>query len=818
MTSPAEDRALVEFLVEYLTDREAGVVRPLGAYLARFPAHQDAVARRYLDLVAEREPQPVDARRIGPYLLLEPLGRGGQGEVWLAEHEALARRVALKILHAGCALGDDARSRFRREAEIASRVDHPGLCVVFETGRHHGRDWIAMRHVRGKSLGARLREVEGGVDAATAVRWAEASARALHAVHEAGVVHRDVKPANILIDEHDLPVVLDFGLARDDRAEAVLTRTGSVFGTPDWMAPEQVRGARDVDRRADVWALGCILYECLTGERPFAAPTVEQVLARIAGRDPAPVRSHGREVPRDLQVIVSTALEKDRTRRYQTALALADDLRRFRAHEPILARPAGFALRVTRFVQRNPGRAAALVATLLAAATVGWFAREAGVARAGLLRTDDYRRAEELVIEERESLWPVAPSLVAPASAWIDEAERRLARRDSYVADLARLEGRDTTLAETLNELIRRLDRLAARLPVVLERHDRAATLVERSIHAYRGDWAATIDAIARSPHYRGLTLTPQVGLVPLGENAAGFFEFWALETGSRPPFTDGVGAWLEPTSGLVLVLLPGGPIPLGASPLEGELAGTNANEPARVAHLAPYFLSKFETTQGEWLLAMDGDLPSEYLAGETTHGAADIGWTNPVESVSARAAAGMLARWSLSLPTEAQWEAACRAGTWTPWSFGSDVTCSRSYANLYGEEMALPHLAPRPTEARDPHQRHAAAGSYAPNRFGLHDMHGNVFEWCRDRYVGRPEALRDGDGLALGASDEESRRVIKGGSFLRTAVYARAALRAPFGEDEAEIDLGFRAARRLDRGESTDLGEESGEFRSRDR
>ncbi|MFG0318723.1 MAG: bifunctional serine/threonine-protein kinase/formylglycine-generating enzyme family protein [Planctomycetota bacterium JB042] len=798
MSDAAEDRALVDFLVRFLADRESGHVRSLRAYLAAYPGHEEAVARRYLEL-HDAPADDGDDRRVGPYRLLDELGRGAQGEVWRAEHEVLTRRVALKLLHPGRGLGDDARSRFRREAAVASRLDHPGLCAVYDSGRSRGRDWIAMRLVPGRSLAEILKEA-GRLDAPRAILLVEALARALHAAHEAGVVHRDVKPANVMVDEDGSPVLLDFGLARDARSEATLTRTGSVFGTPDWMAPEQVRGARDLDRRTDVWALGCVLYEALAGRRPFAAATASGVLERIVGEEPSPLRAHGVRSA-DLEVVVATALEKDRGRRYQTALALAEDLRRVREHEPIRARRPSVTARVTRFVRRHPGRAAAIAGGLAAAVAIGWFAREAELARAGLVRTDDYRRAEELVAEEADALWPVDPSLVPRARRWLDEANDRIGRRETYANDLVRLDGADDRTAETIERLLDRLDRLRRRVPVVADRLARADSLFERSVRAHAAAWAECGAAIARSPLYGGLELAPQVGLVPLGVNADGAHEFWHVESGGRPPFVEGIGARLEPTSGIVLVLVPGGGATIGASPLEGELATTNSNEPARRVGLAPYFLSKYETTQGQWLLAMEGDRPSEYAAGDAAHGTGVIDWTHPVESISARAAERMLARVGLALPTEAQWEAACRAGARTPWSFGSDRTCSARHANLYGAEMVLPGNASRPSEARDPHPRHAPVGSYRANRFGLHDMHGNVFEWCRDVYVHRPDRFGPRDGIALDPEDGETRRVIKGGSFLRPAVYARCALRAPFGVDEAESDLGFRAARAVDAG-----------------
>jgi serine/threonine protein kinase/lipoprotein NlpI len=397
LLSPHDDPAVVAaFLDLFLQDLEGDDVRPLAHYQERLPAHAALVARHYCALVEAHEARTAEedggGQRIGPYRVVREVGRGGQGVVYLADDTRLKRRVALKVLEGLPLPGEPALRRFRREAEVASGLEHPGICAVFDSGVSDGVAFIAMRYIEGETLAAEIDELRrreappsdrGDVSAVCLV--IERAAKALHAAHEAGVVHRDVKPGNLIVAPDGEPVLLDFGLARAvESEEATLTRTGDVFGTPAYMAPEQLRG-KVVDLRADVYSLGATLFERLALSPPFVAPTREALFRAILDDDAPDVRDANPSLPRDLAVVVQTALEKDPDRRYRTALDLAEDLRRVREREPILARPPGPLQRAWLWSDKNRA-VASLAAGLFLALGIGL-----GVTAKLLRRSEDAR-------------------------------------------------------------------------------------------------------------------------------------------------------------------------------------------------------------------------------------------------------------------------------------------------------------------------------------------------------------------------------------------------------------------------------------------
>jgi WD40 repeat protein/serine/threonine protein kinase len=398
------DRAscVFDFVEMYLRDDRAGRARELTEYQARFPGFEDAIAQEW-ETLQDDGTQVAEATlpQVPGFTLLRELGHGGQGAVFLAEETDLGRRVALKLIHTPTRrIPERRRARLRREVEIVAGLDHPGLCPVHSADLESDPPWVSMRYVEGETLAQVVKRARRK-DAPTTPRAAEQhdsastatttdlpagshdpvgvrrllavveqAARALHAAHEAGVVHRDVKPGNIMVDTEGRAVVLDFGLASQAGGEeAALTRTGEAFGTPAYMSPEQVLGREGtLDARSDVYSLGATLYECLTLTRPHEGLSGRGLEQAICEETPRPAAGLNPAIPVDLGVVLEVAMAKEPGQRYADALAFAEDLRRVRLYEPISASPAGLWVHLRSWVRRNPPLAAATGALLLSLA------------------------------------------------------------------------------------------------------------------------------------------------------------------------------------------------------------------------------------------------------------------------------------------------------------------------------------------------------------------------------------------------------------------------------------------------------------------
>ena len=316
-------------------------------------------------------------RRLGDFTLLRLLGKGSQGEVWEARQESLGRLVALKLLPPQLVFSEERLQRFQREAEAGGRLSHPGIVTVYAIGEQDGVHFFAQELVAGGRTLAdlidetrRRPELPDGWHRCMADIFAQVT-EALHVAHGVGVIHRDVKPGNILLGADGRPKLADFGLARVEDEQA-LSWTGDLAGTPFYMSPEQVQGLHSrLDHRSDIFSLGSSLYEALTLVRPFTGDR-QQILERIVTRDPPDPRRVRRDVPRDLSVICLKALEKQPARRFATAGDFAADLRRFLAGEPIHARPPGALARAAKWTHRHPRVSAAGTVALLAFALVTW--------------------------------------------------------------------------------------------------------------------------------------------------------------------------------------------------------------------------------------------------------------------------------------------------------------------------------------------------------------------------------------------------------------------------------------------------------------
>ena len=875
-----ELQVLVERLVRSHEEADDFLSVPTGGMSTQFVG----------DRTADVPPLPGPGTRIGPYKLLQEIGAGGFGVVFMAEQEhPVRRRVALKVIK----LGMDTRetiARFEAERQALAMMDHPNIARVLDAGSTEtGRPYFVMELVKGVPVTEYCNANQSSPQ--ERLRLFCEICHAVQHAHQKGIIHRDIKPGNVLVTLHDgrpVPKVIDFGIAKaiDQRLteKTLFTRYGQLVGTPQYMSPEQAElSGLDIDTRSDVYSLGVLLYELLTGSTPFDVESLREAsfeeLQRIIREEDPPkpstrlsalgdelqtvarqrhcdARSLQRLVRGELDWIVMKALERDRTRRYDTANALAADIARYLADEPVLANPPTLGYRLSKALRRNRGLVTA-VSLVLVGLTVGlvWALFEKGRADETALlaeeRYDEIIRLADLhrVAEYREtaqSLWPADPDRIPDLQEWLSQAEplaARLAKHESTLARLRSTGSRDAdgrwrfAEAETqwqhdnLASLVEELHTFAdpdphvGALTSVQERLRFASSIAERSVsdpHAAKA-WAAAIADIEKLPVYGGLKLTPQVGLLPLERDpGSGLWEFTYLQTGDPPamnPHSKEHNPWqISEDTGIVLVLVPGGCFQMGAQKDHAEqpnfdlhaAGGYRSEAPVHEITLDPFFISKYEMTQAQWA-RITGSNPSRHPPGYTHRNSQPpVEPSNPVEHMSWDECRTVLDRLGLELPTEAQWEYAARGGTTTAWwcgSWGSTID-SQQAGNLadatYEDSsivVGLPPGAvpPRTEKWRDGWSVHAPVGSFAPNGYGLHDVIGNVSEWCRDVFVPYQIQAKPGDGVRkITSQSPVAVRVFRGGSFSGMAGSARSASRASGPHQGSFGDRGVRPARRL--------------------
>src|SRR5438309_99384 len=317
----------------------------------------------------------------GDYELLEEMGRGGQGIVYRARQKSLNRNVALKIVGLGQWATQRHLKRFHLEAEAAASLDHPCIVPIYEIGERDGSCYFSMGLVDGGQLDVVAKREPMPIR--HAAELIAKLARTVHYAHEHGILHRDIKPGNILLDAKGEPHLTDFGLARLVETESTMTRTLDVLGTPSYMAPEQAMGNNAaVSSVTDIYGLGAVLYQLLTGQPPFAGGATYETIKLLLDTEPKHPRQLNPKVDRDLSTICLKSLEKDPKRRYSSALALAEDLERWLKHEPIRARPTGVFTRGRKWVRRNPTRALLAASLVALAAAAGWIVWKSDLVRA----------------------------------------------------------------------------------------------------------------------------------------------------------------------------------------------------------------------------------------------------------------------------------------------------------------------------------------------------------------------------------------------------------------------------------------------------
>jgi serine/threonine protein kinase/Tfp pilus assembly protein PilF len=330
---------------------------------------------------AAADPTPVPSERhnarpakmlgdFGDFELLEEIGRGGQGVVYRAHQKSLNRTVALKVIGLGPWATEAHLKRFRREAEAAANLNHPFIVPIHEVGEREGFCYFTMNFIEGGQLDEVLKHTPLSIR--QAAELIAKVAGTVHYAHEHGILHRDVKPGNILLDKNGEPHLADFGLARLVEAESTVTGTLEVLGTPSYMAPEQAAGdTAKVSKATDVYGLGAVLYQLLTGNPPFAGGTTYETIKLLLDTEPRQPRVLNRKIDRELSTICLKCLEKDPKRRYSSALALAEDLEHWLKHEPIQAKPSGFFTHSRKWVRRNPSTAVFVTLLVALGASLG---------------------------------------------------------------------------------------------------------------------------------------------------------------------------------------------------------------------------------------------------------------------------------------------------------------------------------------------------------------------------------------------------------------------------------------------------------------
>ena len=877
------------------------------------------------------------------YELQGEIARGGMGVILRVWDTSLKRHLAMKVILPRPSAENettqaDSRTlgRFLEEAQITGQLDHPGIVPVHELGLDaQGRVFFAMKLVKGEDLRSIYDKVKKNREGWTQTRALGVLLKVCEAMsyaHSKGVIHRDLKPGNVMVGRFGEVFVMDWGLARvldgedgkdiriagapstsalrserQDLAHAtpdspLMTMDGDVVGTPAYMPPEQALGhLEEMGPHSDVYAVGAMLYQLLAGHMPYVKPGMNlsnyAVWYRVQEGPPDPLAERAAGAPDELVAICDKAMARDGRLRYRDMGELGLDLQAFLERRVVRAYRTGAFAELRKWMERNRGLASSIAAGVLAI-LVGLgasLALKAQSDRNAVLARESERIAEErrLVAEQRaeearerrdevlrlsafqqlddlvaeaDALWPAYPERLRQYDDWIERARELVAGLDPrpdapdgfdkghrvQLAELraralpltpeeieqersaspdrpARRSWRFTTEQETwwhgqLEDLVARIEALEEPALGLIEGvspdhgwgiarrrawADRVAVLTLNGAEAARR-WQEAIASIgdaAECPAYGGLSIEPQLGLLPIGRDGrSGLWEFVLLQTGEAPARDEHGELRLTEDSGLVLVLLPGGTFAMGAQ--ASDPTGVNYDPlalpdegPVHQVTLAPFFLSKYEMTQGQWL-RFTGKNPSLFGPDDyrpewnCSLRAADL--LHPVERVSWDECSAVCAWLGLSLPTEAQWEYADRAAASgaAPASAAADLA---QQANL-ADQWARAHGAPPAwdfEEWDDGNALHATVGSYAPNAFGLHDLIGNLAEWCSDGYAGDAYArgpVQD----PLVEPGRSTFRVTRGGGFSDPLARARCTLRNPDTPGRADANLGLRPARLL--------------------
>jgi formylglycine-generating enzyme required for sulfatase activity/predicted Ser/Thr protein kinase len=662
------------------------------------------------------------------YHILSMLGKGGMGEVYLAEQLRVGRRrVALKVLNRACSEDPEVVKRFENEAASSGRIQHRNVVMIFESrATDDGQLYVAMEYVAGKSLREEIGE-RGALPLAEVVEIAKQVCAGLNAAHRLGIVHRDIKPDNIMLARDDDGVrvakVLDFGIARLSEPGTVQSRTASgiIMGTPYYMSPEQALGSTGdkIDARSDIYSLGMVVYQMLTGRVAFESDSWMSVMYKHIHEPPLSPRELRPELGwyEEFEQAVLRALEKDRDKRQQTVMDFAGELetayRRAIAANPEKTLSAAYEVTITGVAPPFAPTASA-AARLQTAAPV-------------------------------EPATQVSPQATAVAAAPVRQS----------------LWNRRNTMAAACALIV------AAIVVVYFMRSKPAAAPGETAARAAATPLVARPMPPMQTFEFDVLSVDP-TGHLNMPRRA------------SAPYFSESV----DDEMNIDMIEIPAGAFKMGAPP-EAQRQRKPNERPQRQISVPRFFMSKYEITQAQWravtrLPRVNRDLeanPSSFK-GDGQMPVENVSWPDAMEFCERLSrATGRRYR----LPTEAEWEYACRAGTQTPFYFGDTIT-----AELANYDANYPYGAGPKGETRR-HPMPVGAMS-APNAFGLYNMHGNVAEWCldywHDSYIGAPV-----DASSWEARGDATMRVLRGGSWTAGGDDCRSAVRA---KDPVDIKLPF--------------------------
>ncbi len=755
------------------------------------------------------------------YEVLEQLGHGGMGAIYKARQLQPERNVVLKLMLHGRFASEKYHVRFEREAQAIARLKHPNIVSVYEFGEVNGQPYFTMEYVEGANV---KRYVERhGLDKREICGLMLKIARAVAYAHQRGVIHRDIKPSNILVDGTGNPQLLDFGLAQlageYGEEQDPMTEAGEVMGTPSYMSPEQTLGRPDeIDIRSDVYSLGVLFYELLTSTLPYRVDRTRpleslRIIRQFAPRRPSEVVE---SVDSDMDAIVMKCLEKERDLRYQSAVELAEDIGRYLRGQPVEARPSTSFYHLRKLVWRHrslflPIAVGALVILLVTTFTILSLARQSQQARERASEAREQKEqlvdfvlklgavrggVENLLAQGRwEDAWRAArfAEEQLPPEAGLDQFSRRV--RDRIAAATCGEAGQVRKLIEQLrfreaSGRLRELRNLAETvgLPELAEESkalgDQFDDACWQSVFKYIERNGGSVRALKQflsecpnSAHAAEARSLLQELLIGIRFSDWPFDPQEAVRRREVTAKVLGIPArrqlQLDGETALELVLIPAGEFVMGA-PEDGQDYAADQKPAHRVRISSPFYMTSTEVTQRQFeaVTGRRAELPD---------GAAEPGGQGMPACVSWEDASMFCSELSLRrhvivrLPAEAEWEYACRAG-------------SRGVLGHFGSTQAL--LAHAWCRANSDGRPHAVAQKQ-PNAWGLHDVHGNVLEWCRDWYEGRyyySSPLDDPQG-----PDSGTCRVLRGGSWADKPQELHAAFRKAYPPESRRPTYGFR-------------------------